>query len=895
MSDLSVSILFRAINLATAPARAVSEAISGVTAATRAATSASQLATQATRNEATGSIAATKAIREQVTATTAATTGNNALAAAANNSATAFARQATEATRAATAAAGLAKVPPPPSIGAPGAPIIPGAPRLPNPRAELDSALMAGMTGTIVGTHLSGIGGMLARPVTESVGVAAQFEATMSGVGAVANATESELRSLNKQARDLGASTAFTATQAAEGMRFLGMAGFRANQIMAAMPATLDMARAGAIDLGRAADISSNILTGFGLEAEKMGRVADVLTQTFTTSNTDLLMLGESMKYVAPIARGLNISLEETAAMVGLLGNAGIQGSQAGTTLRAALLRLAAPRNASEKMLASVGLSADQLAEGANEAASALASLGIESKDSEGNLRPIAELLRDIAAATEEYGQAERAAILSRIFGVEAASGMIELINQAGSGALDAYITRIMESSEGAASRVAKKMGDNFAGAVIEMRSAWEGFQIAVGKPVGNFLTPFVNSFTFGLRVFTKLAEIAPPLTGGISLLIGGLGILLLVLGGLFATGAALLGGLAALKFAFAYLGIPIQAVSIQLLWLRIRSILAAGGLRALTLAAITCSRNLLLLALRGIASVVHALPAIIAGIRVLSLAAIPGLIVGLKALWIAMLTNPIGWIGALIAGLALLIWLAWKPLVAFFKGVWAGFTQQMQPVFKALNVIKTAAKDIFGAIGQPFREVWTLLTQIFPTLKQLEHEFGTFGQAIGTIMGAIVKWTLWPITTLLKLASAIAFVYKKMQGVINLTLMPLKLLMSGIGAIAGLFGLGASAPAIAAPEVSPPAINAPAITTPTVATPFASPAQATATGTSRNRPTVTNAPTPATRAGDTITITINAAPGQDPKAIAAEVARILEARQRHQNRNQLTDYDDNA
>ena len=140
-----------------------------------------------------------------------------------------------------------------------------------------------------------------------------------------------ELAALRAQARKLGADTMFSATEAAEGQAFLGMAGFDAKQIQAAMPGLLDMAKAGDTDLGRTADIGSNILGGFGLAAEEMSRVSDVLTQTMTTSNVTLEMLGETMKYVAPQARAAGASLEEMAAMTGLLGNVGIQSSQAGT------------------------------------------------------------------------------------------------------------------------------------------------------------------------------------------------------------------------------------------------------------------------------------------------------------------------------------------------------------------------------------------------------------------------------------------------------------------------------------------------------------------------------------------------------------------------------------
>src|SRR5699024_6573503 len=133
--------------------------------------------------------------------------------------------------------------------------------------------------------------------------------------------------------------TAFSATQVTEGMQFLSMSGYETNEIISAMPGLLDAAAAGQVELGAAADITSNILSGFGMEASETGMVADVQTKAFRSSNTSMECLSETMKYVARMAHAAGFSLEETAAAAGILGDAGIQGSQAGTTLRSAMPR----------------------------------------------------------------------------------------------------------------------------------------------------------------------------------------------------------------------------------------------------------------------------------------------------------------------------------------------------------------------------------------------------------------------------------------------------------------------------------------------------------------------------------------------------------------------------
>jgi len=290
---------------------------------------------------------------------------------------------------------------------------------------------------------------------------AASFEQAMDRVGAVSGATAGEMAAMTKTARELGATTQFSAKEAAEGMSFLAMAGMDAEQVIAAMPGVLDLAAAGATDLGTASDIASNILSGFGMEAEQMGQVGDVLVGTFTKSNTTLDSLGETMKYIAPVAAATGVSLEDAAAMAGKLGDAGIQGSEAGTALRAVMLRLAAPTA---------------------EAAKTLSDLGVETTDATGNLRPVIDVLAEINDSMVDMGSADKAAAISTIAGVEATSAAMVLTAQAASGALGDLSARVSES--GTAAEVAQKQSDNLIGAFKTMMSAVSEAAIAFGTPI---------------------------------------------------------------------------------------------------------------------------------------------------------------------------------------------------------------------------------------------------------------------------------------------------------------------------------------------------------------------------------------------------------------------------
>ena len=221
--------------------------------------------------------------------------------------------------------------------------------------SKLDRGLAQakGSTGSAM-SGLSKIGvGAVAAVGVAVVGFGAQiaitagnFEAGMNRVEAVSGATGEQFAALEQQAKDLGATTQFSASEAADAMGFLAQAGFEADEILGAMPGTLNLAAAANVDLATSADIASNVLSGYGLEVSELGHANDVLVATMTKTNTDLLQLGEAMKYAGPVASAAGVSFEGAAAAIGLMGNAGIQGSMAGTSLRGAISRILSPTDA---------------------------------------------------------------------------------------------------------------------------------------------------------------------------------------------------------------------------------------------------------------------------------------------------------------------------------------------------------------------------------------------------------------------------------------------------------------------------------------------------------------------------------------------------------------------
>ncbi|MDE5831733.1 MAG: phage tail tape measure protein [Desulfovibrio sp.] len=326
--------------------------------------------------------------------------------------------------------------------------------------------------------------GAVVAGIGKCVSVAAGFEDQMAKVGAISNASSEDMEALEATARDLGATTQFTASQVAQGEQYLAMAGFKTHETIAALPGVLNLAAATAMDLGRAADISSDILGAFGMKADEMGRCADVLAKTCSTANTNMELLGDTMKYVAPVARTAGLSIEETAAMAGLLGNVGIKGSQAGTTLKAMLNKMAAP---------------------AKDAQQVFQKLGITVKDQAGNLRSPIEILGEMAGKLEKMGTAEQMAAMKAVVGEEAVAGFAELIKQGGIGEIKKYV-EVLKNSGGACQEMADRMNDTLAGSVRSLGSAWESLQITIGKIFIPVVRKVVDFFTGLIRVFDKLA-----------------------------------------------------------------------------------------------------------------------------------------------------------------------------------------------------------------------------------------------------------------------------------------------------------------------------------------------------------------------------------------------------
>lgn len=314
---------------------------------------------------------------------------------------------------------------------------------------------------------------MVKQGIVDTIQTTAQFEQSMANVKAITGATGKEFDTLTAFARELGATTMMSAQESADAMAFLGMAGWRTSEMMEGLPAILDLTVASGRDFATVADIVSDNLTAFGMTASQATEYSDALAYAMSNANVNMDTLGESLKYIAPVATSAGVSMQEAVAMTMMLGDAGIKGSQAGTTLRTVMLNLT----------------------GANEKATAkLKELGVAVFDSEGKTRSFADIIRDLNKATEGMTDAQKTAIANTLVGKTAVSGFSVLLDQ-GADKLQAYTDGIHNSS-GASAEMAEIMGDTLQGKVKIFESAMQDLQITIGNAVLPTLTAGVESLT---------------------------------------------------------------------------------------------------------------------------------------------------------------------------------------------------------------------------------------------------------------------------------------------------------------------------------------------------------------------------------------------------------------
>lgn len=316
---------------------------------------------------------------------------------------------------------------------------------------------------SIVSTITAATGAGAVAAGTVAINAGKSFEAGMGEVQAISGASRKDLEALTNKAKEMGATTKFSATQASEGLKYMAMAGWNSQQMIDGLPGVMNLAAASGEDLGTVSDIVTDALTAMGLKASDSAHFADVLATAASSSNTNVAMMGETFKYAAPLAGTLGYNIEDLSQAIGLMANAGIKGSQSGTSLRSILTRLASPPS---------------------DAAKAMEKYGISIKNSDGSMKSLMEVMENMRDSLQGLPEDEKAAAASALGGQEAMSGLLAIINASESDFDN--LSKAIDNASGAAQNQADIMNDNLQGALYELGSAAESAGIELYDNIKN-------------------------------------------------------------------------------------------------------------------------------------------------------------------------------------------------------------------------------------------------------------------------------------------------------------------------------------------------------------------------------------------------------------------------
>lgn len=546
---------------------------------------------------------------------------------------------------------------------------------------------------------------------TVSVKTAADFESSMSKVAAVSGATGSDLEALSKKAREMGSKTKFSASEAAEAMNYMAMAGWKTEDMLSGIEGVMNLAAASGEDLATTSDIVTDALTAFGLSAQDSGHFADVLAAASSNANTNVSMMGETFKYAAPIAGALGFSVEDTAEAIGLMANAGIKGSQAGTSLRTIMTNLSGD----------VKICSQNIGE-----------VTIATTNADGSMRDLSDILADCRTAFSGLSESEKAAAAESLVGKNAMSGFLALMN-AGEGDI-AKLSGAIDNCNGAAQSMADTMNDNLEGQLTILKSQLQELAISFGE----ILLPAVKSIVSFLQGFINVLNSMPDgmkqTIVTIALVAAALGPVLIIIGKVISAVGTIMtivpkvaGVIKTVQGAFAAWNATMLANPIVLIIAAIAALVAAfiylwntnEEFRQFWI-------NLW------------------EDIKEIAIAVWEALKAFFSAAWEA------------IKATAETIW---NALATFFTGLWEGIKNTFTTVVNAIstflttmwNTIKTVAETVWNAIATFFTTIWTAIKTVVTTVVTaistfLTTAWNTIKTTITTVLNAIksVFETIW-------------------------------------------------------------------------------------------------------------------------------------------------------
>ena len=582
-----------------------------------------------------------------------------------------------------------------------------------------DSVTQAGQKIMPASMAVAGLG-------AAAVKTAADFDVGMSKVAAISGATGDDLDALRDKAREMGAKTKFSASEAAAAMEYMAMAGWKTEDMLGGIEGIMSLAAASGEDLATTSDIVTDALTAFGLSAQDSGHFADILAAASSNANTNVRMMGETFKYCAPIAGALGFSAEDVAEAIGLMANAGIKSTQAGTALRTIMNNL----------------SGEVKITGA-----ALGEVTIATTNADGSMRDLSDILADCRGAFSQLSESERAQAAEALVGKNAMSGFLALMNAAPED-IEKLSTAI-DNCDGTAAQMAETMQDNLAGQLTILKSQLEELAISFGE----MLMPAIRAIVSKIQAFVDklngMSESQRKAILTIGLIVAALGPLLVIIGTLISKVGAAMQGFVKLATGIKKLGVAVKAGS----GIFGKLGAALGGISAPVLAIIAVIAVLVAAfkhlwdtneefrkAITGIwEGIVSIIQAFCQGIvdRLNALGFDFGSIVDvLKSLWDGLcqflapvfeaafnvVSTVLGTVLNVITGLLdVFIGLftgnwsqMWEGVKEIFSGIWDGITSLFDT---ALNLLKSLAETVFGWFGSTWESVWTGIKSFFETI----------------------------------------------------------------------------------------------------------------------------------------------------------------------------------
>ena len=582
-----------------------------------------------------------------------------------------------------------------------------------------DSVTQAGQAIMPASMAVAGLG-------AAAVKTAADFDAGMSKVAAISGATGDDLDALRDKAREMGAKTKFSASEAASAMEYMAMAGWKTEDMLGGIEGIMNLAAASGEDLATTSDIVTDALTAFGLTAQDSAHFADILAAASSNANTNVAMMGETFKYCAPIAGALGFSAEDVAEAIGLMANAGIKSTQAGTALRTIMNNLSGEVKITGK---------------------ALGEVTIATTNTDGSMRDLSDILADCRGAFSQLSESERAQAAEALVGKNAMSGFLALMNAAPED-IEKLSTAI-ENCDGTAAQMAETMQDNLAGQLTILKSQLEELAISFGE----MLMPAIRAIVSKIQAFVDklngMSESQRKAVLTIGLIIAALGPLLVILGTVISKVGTAMQGFVKLATGVKKLGVAVKAGT----GIFDKLGAALGGISGPVLAVIAVI-TVLVAAFKHLwdtnESFRNAITAIWNGIvskiqifcqgivdRLNALGFEFGSIVDvLKSLWdglcqflapvfeaaFSVVSTVLGSVLNVITGLLdVFIGLftgnwsqMWDGVKEIFSGVWDAITGLFDT---ALNLMKSLAETVFGWFGTTWESVWTGIKSFFETI----------------------------------------------------------------------------------------------------------------------------------------------------------------------------------